>query len=369
MNTDTNLRTRFAPVLAAALALGLSGCLSEDELMEKAPDKAYVIATTSDYKTGNYSLFGLDSAFTRTNVDPIHSDATVRYHGGDDIIIINRLKRDNLQIVDKHNLKTVLPITLPALSNPYDAEVRDGKIYVAMIAYDSILVFNQKDGSRFGAISVHAYADADGFAEATALKFVGGALYAILGNLDTKTYTPLPRPKLLKIDVKALKVEKALDLPFSNPAGITWDKDGGKLYIPCVGEYTESDFFTPKLDGGIAVIDLAAFTASELIGEKDLGGNVGSALFHSGKLIFTLGVAGADKVTALTVAAKAVTTIATLGAFAGGGLALDAQTNTLCVGDRGKGKGLRLFDLDTFKERTASNIDLGLPPSSLAIIR
>lgn len=369
MNPSIRNRTRSVPALCAALALALTGCLTQETKNETAPDKAFVFAVTSDYKTGNYSLFGLDSSFTRTNVDAIHSDATVRWRGGDDIIIINRLKRDNLQIVDKHNLKTVLPIPLPALSNPYDVEVLDGKLYVAMLAYDSILVFSQKDGSRAGAISVHDFADADGFAEATALKFVDGALYAILANLDTKTFTPLPKPKLVKIDVKTLKVAKSLELPFANPLGIAYDSAGGKLYIPCVGEYTESDFTTPKLDGGIAAIDLAAFTASTLVEEKDLGGNVGSASFHAGRLIFGLGVKDAERITSLTVTTKAATTIASLDAYMGGGLAVDAQTNTLCVGDRGKGKGLRLFELDTFKERAASNIDLGLPPTGLAIIR
>ena len=370
MKPTNPIRTRSFPALCAALAFTLTGCLNQEDKIETAPDKTFVFAVTSDYKTGSYSLFGLDSAFTRTNVEAIHSDAAVRWHGGDDIIIINRLKRDNLQIVDKHNLKTVLPISLPALSNPYDVEVLDGKIYVAMLACDSILIFNQKDGTPAGAIDIHAYADADGFAEASALKFVDGTLYAILAILDAKAFfAPLPNPKILKIDVKSGKVTKALDLPFTNPAGIAWDSAGGKLYIPCIGEYTESDFFTLKLDGGIATIDLAAFTASPLISEKDLGGNVGAASFHAGKLIFDLGSAGAEKITALTVATKAATTIVSLDAYASGGLAVDAQTNTLCVGDRGKGKGLRLFDLDTFKERAASNIDLGLPPTSLAIIR
>ena len=104
-----------------------------------------------------------------------------------------------------------------------------------------------------------------------------------------------------------------------------------------------------------------------LIGETDLGGNVGAGIFHGGKLIFGLGAQGANKVTALSVASKGTETIVSLGPWDGGGLALDAATHTLCVGDRAK--GLRLFDLDTFQERAVSNIDLGLPPTSLAVIR
>lgn len=359
-------RTSNAAVLAASLALGLTGCLNQETAIEKAPDKAYVFVVTSDYKTGSYSLVGLDSAFTRTNIDAISSDAAVRYLGGDDIFIINRKGRDNLQIVDKRNLKTVLPIALPPLSNPYDVEVRDGLIYVAMLAYDSILIFNQKDGTRAGGIDIHPYADNTGFAEAAALQFVDGTLYALLQNLDS-SFQALPNPKLLKIDAKSKTIIKTLDLPLTNPLGITLDKSGGKLHIPCVGVYLESDFTTPVKDGGFVTVDLASFTASVTATETELGGNVGQALFHGGKLIFALGVKEAERLVAMTVPGNTLTDIVELGAWETGGMDLDTESNSLCLGD--KKKGLRLFDLDTFKERDHTNIDLGLPPNGLAVIR
>ncbi len=364
-----HFRARLAALAASTLCF--AGCMTDEKLTETAPDKGYVFAVTSDakYKEGNYSAVGLDSSFTRTNIDPIHPDAAVRFFGGDDIFVINRLGRDNLQIIDKQNLKTVMQVGFPKLSNPYDVAIKDGLIYVALFAKDSILIYDQKDGSEKGAIDVHAYADSDGFAEATALKFVGEDLYAILANLDSKAYyAPTAKSTLVKIDVKAKKVAKALELSLGNPAGITYDETAGKLYIPCIGKYTESDFVTLVLDGGILSVDLATFAEGSMLAtEKDLGGNVGKTLLYQGKLLFDLGVADGERILAYGISDKQITDIVKLNPYKGGGMAVDPGTRTLCIGDRMK--GLRLFNLEDFKEKTASNIDLGLLPSDLAVIR
>ena len=107
--------------------------------------------------------------------------------------------------------------------------------------------------------------------------------------------------------------------------------------------------------------------ASVLKTEAELGGNVGDARFADGKLFFDLATASADRIVALDVADKSVATITELKPYQGGGLAVDAETHTLCIGDRTK--GLRLFALDTFKEKDSAAIDLGLLPADLAVIR
>jgi len=347
----------------------MTACLSKDEKADAAlPDAAYVFAATSDYKTGSYAAYGLTSGTALPDIQAIHSDVAVRFHGGSDIFVINRLGRDNLMVVDKTILKVVLAVKFPTLSNPQDVEAKDGLLYVSFLAYDSILVFDQASGNQVGGIDIHAYADSDGFAEAGALSFAGDDLYAVVQNLDTQDPLDKPHadPKLLKINVQRRAVDKAITLPFANPQGITYDAGTGKLYVPCVGEYTD-ETYQPKLDGGIVAYNPALGDATILATEADLGGNVGRLVLNDGKLIFNLGMTAADRVEAFSLSDKSVTSIVDLDPYAGGGLAVDAGTNTLCVGDRKK--GLRLFALDTFKEKAATAIDLGLPPMDIVVVR
>ena len=367
MSLPTSLRNRLGPLAASAFLF--SACVHDDEKTAPAlPDPAYLFSVTSDYKTGSYAAYGLTSGTVLPDIDVIHSDVAVRFHGGSDIFVINRLGRDNLAVVDKNNLKVVLAVKFPSLSNPQDVEAKDGLLYVSFLAYDSILVFDQASGNQVGGIDIHAYADSDGFAEAGALAFAGNDLYAVMQNLDTKDpmLKPHADPKLLKIDVQKRAVDKAFTLPLSNPQGITYDAAKGMLYVPCVGEYTDESY-QPKLDGGIVAVDPASGEATVLATEADLGGNVGRLVLNDGKLIFDLGMPAADRVEAFSLSDESVTPIVDLNPYAGGGLAVDAGTNTLCVGDRKK--GLRLFALDTFKEKDATAISLGLPPVDMVVVR
>lgn len=371
-----NPRTAFPiRLLLAAAALSATACIGLTEPgdpdpgeVPALPDQAYVFAVTSDYATGSYAAYGLGSGTRLPNIEANESDAAVRFRGGSDIFVLNRLGRDNLKVLDRKSLKVVMGVKFPALSNPYDVEAKDGLLYVCFLAYDSILVYDQATGDQVGGIDIHAYADSDGHAEAAALAFAGDDLYAIVQNLDIRDfrYAPLADPKLLKIDVKKRAVAKAIALPLTNPLGLTYDTAAKKLYVPCMGEYTDETKL-PKLDGGIVVADPATDSADVFITEETLGGNVGKLAVLDGKLFFDVGMAKADRVVALSLADKSVSPIVDLDPFTVGGIAPDAGTNTLCVGDREK--GLRLFRLDTYQEKDTSKIDLGLPPLDLVVIR
>ncbi len=359
--------------ILAVAALGLSGCLTQEET-SKPPvsEKAFLFSVTTDYKTGSYSAFGIDSAFIRNSIEPIHSDAVVRYLGGNDIFVINRLGRDNLQIVDRHNLRTVLQFRFDALSNPQDIALKDSLLYVSFLGKNKIGVYNESEGALKGEIDLSAYADSsDQLAEAADLLFVGSDLYAITENLDTKTpnWNPLTA-HLLKIDIAARKVAKSLELPFGNPAGMTYDSASGKLYVPCRGSYTDTDF-TVKKDGGIVGIDLARFAVADTLArEADLGGNVNRAQLYDGRLIMDLGTDLAEKVVAISLHDGTAKDIVQLDPYTVGDLAVDAATATLFIGDRKKGAAsLRIFDLATFSEKAGSKVDLGMPPGSMAVIR
>ena len=380
MNTQPkNSRTRVLPafssltVLCAAALLGLCACMT-DSGKDPAPktEKGFLFAVTSDRTTGSYSVYGLDSAFQAKDIEPIGSDAVVRYLGGNDIYVLNRYKRDNLQVIDRHSFKTVLQLAFPPLSNPYDIAVKDSLLYVAFLGLDKIMIYHQRDGGKKGEIDLSAYADtSDKLPEATELLFVEDDLFVLTANLDTKKgHAPL-QSHLLKIDVAAGSVKKALDLPYGNPVSMSYDSAAGKIWIPCRGAFFDESFAL-KLDGGIVSVELAAFTVKDTVAtEAGLGGSLNKLVLHGGKAFMDLSYAEAtkpmEKIVAISLKDGKAEDIATMTGYMVGGLAIDTYTSTLFVGDAEN--GLRIFDLATYKERDPSMVSLGLPTSDLAIIR
>ncbi|MDB5105465.1 MAG: hypothetical protein JWP91_3154 [Fibrobacteres bacterium] len=369
-NTPSRARAGIA-ILGLLSVAGLDSCLNQEKADDPvSTEKAFVFTVNSDYKTGSYSATGIDSAFVSRDIDAIHSDAGVRYLGGNDIFVLNRFGRDNLQVVDRHNLKTVLQVAFPALSNPHDIAVKDSLLYVGFYgAYSKIGIYKQSDGTKAGEIDLAAYADtADHFPEVTELLFIGKDLYALIANMDNKTYGFL-QGRLAKIDV-ATKEVKVLDLPISNPVSMSYDKAANKLYIPCRGAFFKPGSFTDlELDGGIVGVKLSAFSiADTLATEAALGGSLGKAYLDDGRLIMDLTATAGEKLVAISLKDGKAEEWASLKPYSLGGTDIDAKNGTLYIGDREN--GLRFFDLATGKEKDGSPIRMSdLPISDLAVIR
>ncbi len=377
--SENSKPTRIASALGFGAMLGLTGCIFSTDNGGSGPastpvavEKGILFAVTSDYQTaGGYAVFGLDSQFVDKSHDTLFKDVGVRYFGGDDIILLNRLGRDNMQIIGRHNLKTVLQFKFPALSNPQDVALKDSLFYVGFYADAKIRVYRQSDGAPKDSIDISAYADtSDHLPETSQLFLHGDKLYAILENLDTKhDYAPL-QAKLLSIDLKT-KAIQSLDLPFGNPLSIAFDSTTGKLFIPCWGVVTNPDY-TLKLDGGIVAVKLSTFTVSDTLAtEKSLGGSLSKAVLYNGKLYMGLTTAKdssfADKLIAINLGDGKVTEILQTGGYAVNGLVVDEKTGTLFFGD--KDLGLRKIDLATGLEKPDSKIKLDLPIIDLAIVR
>jgi hypothetical protein len=364
--------------LTASSLIALSGCVLDNTSMKNpekilTPNMNMVLTINSDYKTGSYSAFGIDSTFILKDLAPIYSDAVVRYLGGDDIFILNRMGRDNLQMVNRYNLKTVQQVAFPALSNPQDIALKDSLIYVAFFGTAKIGIYRQSDGSAQGEIDLTNYADtADHLPETTKLQFIGNSLYALLANLNTKPANWVPlQAKLVKIDVVAKVVTNSINLPFGNPASLSHDPVSNKLYIPCRGILLDANYLA-VLDGGIVGVDLSKFALAETLAtEVNLGGSLNSALYNQGHLLMDLSDSGAvpgESLISITISTGKAMVWGKLGAYEFGGMDIDTASNSLFVGD--SKQGLRIFNLATGKENANSKQSLSsLPIRDLAVIR
>lgn len=370
----------------AAVGLGLAfllspllliGCLTNETIEDsqtipvKSTEKAFVLTVNSDYKTGSYSAFGIDSSYSNNTIGAITGDAAVRYLGGSDIYILNRASgHENIQVLDRHSLNTILQIPLPALSNPYDIALKDSLLYVGFFgAYPKIGIYKQFDGTKMGDIDLSSYADTiDHFPEVTELRLVGNTLYVLIANENNKTYEFL-QAKLARIDLATKKIE-VINLPIGNPLSLTYDSAENKMYIPLRGAYFKPGSYTDlELDGAIVSVNLAKFLVTDtVITEKALQGSLNNLLLNDGQLIMDLTTAAMEKLISIEATTTKVTDWASLDPYGFSGMDLDKKTNTLFIGDRTK--GLRAFDLASRKENGTSNVSMGpLPISSLAVIR
>ena len=368
------------PFLSLISLLGLGACVLDNSSLENhktipVQDKPVIFSVNSDYVTGSYSIFGIDSTFSKLDIEPIHSDAVVRYQGGNDIFILNRLGRDNLQVINRQNLKTVMQVPFEAKSNPYDIVLKDSLLYIGFLNSDKITILHQKDGMKAGEIDLSAYADTvDHMPETTQLLFVGNSLYALLGNLDTKHgYSPL-QSRLVKIDVATKAVVKSLDLPYGNPASIAYDPISNIMYVSCHGILLTPDFSALVLDGGIVGVNLSTFTVTDtLITEKTLVGGVNAAKYENGRLVMDLTDTAAppktmEHILSISLKDAKITELVKLGGYQLGGIDFDTTSNSIFIGDRTN--GMRVFDIHTGIEKSKTNLSLSaLPISDFVVIR
>jgi hypothetical protein len=365
------------PTLNLALLAGtlaLAGCLQDDAGDRPAPKgKEMIFTLNSDYKTGSYSTASLDGKEVQKDLEAVGSDAVVRYLGGKDIFILNRLGRDNAQVVDRENLKTVLQFSFPALSNPYDIVLEDSLLYVGFFGLAKVLVYHQGQGDLKDSLDLAPFADTvDGKPEVMDLEIDDGKLYVLVSNLDAKNrFSPL-QARLVRFDL-ATKAAEAIDLPYGQPSGFALDAVARKLYIPCRGVWFKPDY-TLELDAGVVSVDLGSFEVTDTLAtEASLGGTMGAPRFHDGKLYLDLtveeGGATLDKIVAFAPSKGApVTALATLEGYQYGGFAIDGDTGTLYVGDRKQ--GLRIIDLATGSEKPESKVSLGaLPINDLVLVK
>ncbi|HLP41610.1 MAG TPA: hypothetical protein VK465_08900 [Fibrobacteria bacterium] len=362
-----------AALLATSLAClaGLSGCLEGESEGEPTPaprEASFLFSLNSDRKSGTYSVLRLDSNIISRDIAAIHSDAAVRWLGGDDIFIINRLGRDNIQVIDRKNLKTVLQFSLPSTSNPYDLALKDSLLYVGFYNLAEIRIYHQKEGESRGSIDISAYADtSDGKPEVPDVEILGEYLYVLLANLDTKNgWIPL-QSKLLRIRLADKRIE-SLDLPYGNALNVAYDSAAGRLYIPCRGAYFTSDK-KHALDGGIVSVDLEKWAVADTLQtEASLGGTVNPVTLHEGRLYTAVTAAEETILSFAPTMGAATTTLATLEAYQFAGLAIDGEADILYVGDRMQ--GLRSFNLGANKENDSAKVSLGdLPIADLVLVK
>ena len=336
---------------------------------DAAETQAYVL--TSDFTSGSLSAVNLTTHAVSRDVATVYSDARIRWFDGL-IYVVNRFGQDNIQVIDPvANYATIRQFSVGNGSNPQDiAFVSPTKAYVTRLASPRLLIVDPSTGDSLGAISLAAYADADGIPDADRMIRVGTRLFVALGRLAN--FQPTSTSLVVAIDVRTDTVidadpgtpgVQAIVLPGTNPTTtLEYDPASRRLIVGCTGHYG-------AFDGGVVWIDPETLVSEGYaITEAALAGDVLDVVWGSPMRSFAI-VSDAGFNTSL-VAWNPTTGLKLSTMFAPGGFSLadagldDRGELYVCDNDP-TAPGLYVFAAAT-GALLAGPLDTGLPPSEVA---
>lgn len=378
--------------LLFVLPLLLFSCEDNSKKSGGLIDANYFVITT-DYSTGSYSLFNSGTVSGSADIGSglIHSDAVGRYYNGL-VYVLNRLGRDNLQIIDPdEGYATTGEYSTGTSSNPQDiAFYSDAKAYISRYGASSLLVINPDSGETVSTIDLSAYsALSNGTSHMSALYLYGSYLFVAVQRLDS-SFSPTDKSYVVVINTATDTVTKAIELSWTGVSATNpytafhlvtpsqWQpsqSDGhDHLLIGCVGAFG----YNYAEDGGIIAIDPVdlAVEAGYIVSEAAIGAEItGFAFTENGALYLVT----SDKnfssalVEYDTAAASVVETLysddSNLGAL--NGVEIDEEGRLLLLDRNATGPGIRIFDTADGNNQLNDGkpVDMGLPPYMLVSLK
>jgi len=369
------MRSNIGPrVLSFVAATLIAGCSSTNTItgpFNFGDSVAYVVCT--DFSTGSLSVIDVGTRRVATNVEPVHSDATVRVFDGL-IYVVNGFGQDNIQVIDPIKLLTRRQFSTGNGSNPKDiAFVSPVKAYVSRYGSTDLLIVNPNTGKPLGTISLAAFADADGLPEMDHMAVVGPWLFVACQRLTN--FAAANPSVVVVIDTRTDQVAdldpvapglQGITLTGRNPfTGFVVDPGSQELLIGCVGEFGVAD-------GGIERIDpVTPRTLGYAITEAAIGGDVLDIAWAGSTHSYA--IVNDASFSNLLMSWNPATGTAIDTVFAPGGFSLpDCEVNALgelyVCDSRITAPGVRVYQTgaDTL---LAGPLDTGLPPNQIAFSR
>ena len=285
---------------ATAAALGAAGLLVASQLAPASPAAAAdtkAFAFTSDFATGGLSVVNLATRTVVQDVEPVCSDAALRYYNGA-LHVVSRFGCDNIQVIDPNLLGTLRQFSVGNGSNPQDISfLTSSKAYVPRYGSASLLTVNPASGTGLpqSSISLAGFADSDGIPEMARSIRIGQYIFVACqrltnfaaSNPSVVVVIDTQNDMVVDVDPVAPGVQ-GIPLTLRNPVtSLEYDKAHNWLLVGCAGSFG-------ALDGGIEAIDPYQFTNQGVrITEAELGGDINDIVWHTATHAYALVSAGA----------------------------------------------------------------------------
>lgn len=237
--------------------------------------QTHAVVTTTDFSVGALATIDLDTHELREEITATSSDPVVRVDDGL-IFQINRWMFDSIRVYDPPDLqRPVIEFSTGAGSNPHDAVLCGGAIFVSRYDMDSMGIYDLDTGIAVGEIDLSTWADEDGTPEASTMVRHGETLYVGLQRLIRDGGVWLAAPGggvVLEIDCAEREV---VDSWPTGPNVFIQTHPLLEDALLLIEGMVMEESGAIALDGGVRTLDTTTGTLGPMeIDEATVGGNV-----------------------------------------------------------------------------------------------
>lgn len=349
----------------STLAFYMQGCSDNSTSADDDPLKpGSVYVFGSDYKTGELRWVLEDGVSEKTL--QFNQDSKLVGIDGN-LFVLERLKADNLALVDVSEKKVKWQIDLDDATNPSDVvKANKDEVWVALEGAAKFVKVSVKDGKITKTVETKKFNQGKATTpNLVDLEVSGDTLFALFQRSENYTY---PAPGLLamyKLDNGDLL--DTIKLAKKNPTAMGFA--GGKLYVASQGEYNESYGTDADEARGIEEIDFSKKSTTLVVSGKKIGGGVYAFAVDSDENVaYAAAYKGYGDVPLMKVdlAKKTAEQVSDVSDVEGS-LLFDDVDGVLYIGDRGAKGGL--FKYDNGKVSKIESPKDMLPVYSIGIVR
>ena len=308
----------------------------------------------------------------------IHSDAVARYGNGR-VYIINRLNRDNIQVLNPSLFyQTESEFSTGILSNPHDIVLaHPQKAYITLYEKNYLYIVNPATGLQIGQIDLAPFADADGIPEMSGMLATDTRVYVAVQRLNRNagvgTFPPTDHSSLLELDRESGAVLREYHTPATNPFNKLRRMSlfGQDLIVFSCPAGIGANFDTA---GGIVAFDLnlKAFRSGFFYSEAAAGGDILDFAIHDESTGYAA-VQFSDFSTAIhrfnPTTGEKLATLTFYPSSAGYVAGMLVEAGKLYAGDATFSRpGVVIYDVRTDVKITPTPVEVGLRPTDLILV-
>lgn len=322
----------------------------------------------SDYVTGELRWV-VDGKISAKSIQ-LNQDSKV-ISAGENLFVLERYGADNIVLIDQKGQKIKWQQSFETNDNPSDVvKASDTEVWVGLEGPNKIVKVSVADGKVTKTIKTDDFAKAEGqFANVVDLEVSGDTLFALFRRAVAGWPAGYPDPGLLAMyKLNDGTLLDTIRLAKMDPSAMAFAN--GKLYVASAGQYEASGATLADDTRGIEVVDFAKKTSTTVVDGTKLGGGIYAFAVDAKNGIAYAAIYknyGDVPLVQVDLSAKTVKSIAGVSDVEGG-LAFDAATSSLYIGDRSYGsEAVYVYKASKLSKLEAA--DGVLPPYSIAIVK
>ena len=322
----------------------------------------------SDYVTGELRWV-VDGKISAKSIQ-LNQDSKV-ISAGENLFVLERYGADNIVLIDQKGQKIKWQQSFETNDNPSDVvKASDTEVWVGLEGPNKIVKVSVADGKVTKTIKTDDFAKAEGqFANVVDLEVSGDTLFALFRRAVAGWPAGYPDPGLLAMyKLNDGTLLDTIRLAKMDPSAMAFAN--GKLYVASAGQYEASGATLADDTRGIEVVDFAKKTSTTVVDGTKLGGGIYAFAVDAKNGIAYAAIYknyGDAPLVQVDLSAKTVKSIAGVSDVEGG-LAFDAATSSLYIGDRSYGSEA-VYVYKASKVSKIGAADGVLPPYSITIMK